>query len=1084
VTTDDEFGTADLRERVLHGWTASPARFREDANAEEDYALGGYRDRVVVELAQNAADAAVRAGVPGRLWLSLRDGVLTAANTGAPLDAAGVQALSTLRASAKRDEPGAAGRFGVGFAAVVAVSDEPSISSVLRRDQATGRPDRIAGVRWSAARTREIVSTAPALADELSRRGGRVPVLRLPFPATPADRDLTVLRGPARPGGAAMTPGGESAAAAPGQPEEEDTTAERYDTVVRLPLRDPESVERVRRALDEVGPALMLALPALEEIRLDVEGTTRTLSATHRDGTATIDGQRWRTVEAHGEIPAELLADRPAEERARPYWRLRWAVPGAGSALPGGVPAVLHAPTPSDEPLGLPALLIASFPLAPDRRHVAPGPLTDYLIERAARSYVELLRGLPATPGLLDLIPGQVAAGELDARLRRVVLSVLPETPLLPAAPHPQDDDLHPQDGDLAGVRLQRGRDAVAVDGPGELIELLAPVLPGLLPVEWPVRHPALTALGVRRMELADVVDALAGLDREPAWWHRLYEALTGAPADALGALPVPLADTTPLPGTVPPGRTGPETATRPVMDRTGHPMATDAGDRPVRMTRGPRGLLIAEPGVDPAGLAALELRFVHPQAAHPLLRRLGAIEASPRALLADPAVRAAVAGSYDTDDPELVAEAVLGLVAAAKPAPGTEPWLADLALPGEDGEVYAAGELLLPGGPLAGVVAGDAPFGVVDPALVERHGAEVLEAVGVLRTFGLVREHDVPLTDLAFDLDGEEAWADEVLARLPDQDVPPMLPELVAVRDLELVHHWEAALAMLAEPPLRAALVEPAHVVLGDGRRVAVPSYTAWWLRRHPVLAGRRPAELAAPGGDPLLAGLYDPAPPGVDPGLLHALGIRTTLAELLDEPGGAEELLTLLAEPARTVTREQLRALWSELALTEPRDLPPPARVRAVTDGVLEVVAAEDALVLDSPDLLPLLNGQPLVIGGYEGAVPLAELLEIPMAGEEFQGAVESVGREVPVPGVVAQVLPGAPETYVVHDRLIVDGVAVPWRYDGERVHAAGPGGLARGLAWAAGRWPDRLLVEAALRGPEDVPLLLAEADLDPQA
>ena len=56
----DPFGTAELRRRVLDAWTASPARFREDANAEEDYALGGYRDRVVVELAQNAADAAAR----------------------------------------------------------------------------------------------------------------------------------------------------------------------------------------------------------------------------------------------------------------------------------------------------------------------------------------------------------------------------------------------------------------------------------------------------------------------------------------------------------------------------------------------------------------------------------------------------------------------------------------------------------------------------------------------------------------------------------------------------------------------------------------------------------------------------------------------------------------------------------------------------------------------------------------------------------------------------------------------------------------------------------------------------------------
>src|SRR5260370_35565074 len=98
----DPFGTAELRRLVLDAWAASPARFREDANAEEDYALGGYRDRVVGELAQNAADAAARAGVAGRLRLTLGAGKLVAANVGAPLDAAGVAALSTLRASSKR----------------------------------------------------------------------------------------------------------------------------------------------------------------------------------------------------------------------------------------------------------------------------------------------------------------------------------------------------------------------------------------------------------------------------------------------------------------------------------------------------------------------------------------------------------------------------------------------------------------------------------------------------------------------------------------------------------------------------------------------------------------------------------------------------------------------------------------------------------------------------------------------------------------------------------------------------------------------------------------------------------------------
>ena len=54
----DPFQTAALRDGVLAAWRDSPTRFREDANAEEDLYLGGYRDRLFVELAQNAADAA------------------------------------------------------------------------------------------------------------------------------------------------------------------------------------------------------------------------------------------------------------------------------------------------------------------------------------------------------------------------------------------------------------------------------------------------------------------------------------------------------------------------------------------------------------------------------------------------------------------------------------------------------------------------------------------------------------------------------------------------------------------------------------------------------------------------------------------------------------------------------------------------------------------------------------------------------------------------------------------------------------------------------------------------------------------
>ncbi|MGH3745374.1 MAG: sacsin N-terminal ATP-binding-like domain-containing protein, partial [Mycobacteriales bacterium] len=144
--------TEHLRQRVLDAWTASPARFREDANAEED-ARTGYRDRLVVELAQNAVDAG-----GSSLLLRLDGDTLVAANTGAALSAEGVEALSTLRASAKRSGE-SVGRYGVGFAAVLAVTDAPMIGS-------RGMPS----VRWSAARTAELVAGIPPLAGELARR--------------------------------------------------------------------------------------------------------------------------------------------------------------------------------------------------------------------------------------------------------------------------------------------------------------------------------------------------------------------------------------------------------------------------------------------------------------------------------------------------------------------------------------------------------------------------------------------------------------------------------------------------------------------------------------------------------------------------------------------------------------------------------------------------------------------------------------------------------------------------------------------------------------------------------------------------
>ncbi|MGH3395294.1 MAG: hypothetical protein ACRDPO_11465, partial [Streptosporangiaceae bacterium] len=375
-------------------------------------------------------------------------------------------------------------------------------------------------------------------------------------------------------------------------------------------------------------------------------------------------------------------------------------------------------------------------------------------------------------------------------------------------------------------------------------------------------------------------------------------------------------------------------------------------------------------------------------------------------------------------------------------------------------GNARLAGELLLPGGPLAAVMAADTPFGTASSEVTERYGAETLAAAGVLATFGLLTAPEVSLDAPDLDLDQADEWAADTTARLPG-GVPPVAPEVLAVRDLELVDpaRWPQALELLAAPPLRAALVEPTRVLLADGRTADVPSYTAWWLRRHPVLGGREPASLRAAGSDPLLAGLYDEADLPADAEVARALGVRTSLAGLLAEPGGADELLDRLADAGRPVSRAQLRALWAALADAPETDAPEtdapeaeaPDRVRAVRGAEVVVADARDALVLDAPDLWPLAAGDPLVLAPLGRAARLAGLLDLALVSEEFPARVESEPRERPVPEIVAAVLPGAPGTYYAHDRLVVDGVPVPWRYADGAVHADGPDGLARGLAWA---------------------------------
>lgn len=477
---------------MLAAWSSSPTRFREDVNTEDDLRRGGYADTWVAELLQNAADAAVAAGVPGRVRAEVRDGELRVANTGAALDAAGVAALAALRASAKRDVDGATGRFGVGFAAVLAVCSAPRLVTAA------------GGVAFSAARTAaEVAALGGASAAELDR-DPRVPALRLVWPA------------------------------------DEAPPPEGYATEVRLV---PDVAGTAGDLLAELARScgdLLLALPALD--RVEVGGAVRSRTGLP-GGRVRIDGPdggRELLVVGRGPVrwALPLHGDRPA-----PYGpddgEVLHAPTASAEAL--SLPARLFAPLPLDPDR---------------RRVRADDPAVDALVGRAAGVYVDLVRAVrPERRTRLVPEPG-FPRSPLDGRLRDAIAAELARTPWLPAATGPDrppgrgggPEGAGPgEPGELAPDRaewLDLGGGA-AGDGLPELLAAADPAFARL--VASGVTPPP--GLDVDRLGPASLTERLTGVDAPPSWWRGLYALLAPVVdtvpglAGELGALPVPLAD-------------------------------------------------------------------------------------------------------------------------------------------------------------------------------------------------------------------------------------------------------------------------------------------------------------------------------------------------------------------------------------------------------------------------------------------------------------------------------------------------------------------------------------------------------------
>ncbi|MFE1596245.1 sacsin N-terminal ATP-binding-like domain-containing protein [Nocardia sp. NPDC058705] len=1086
----DPFGTAQLRAGVLAAWRDSPTRLREDSASEADLVAAGYRDRLLTELAQNAADAAAKAGVAGELIVRVLDGRLHVANTGAPLSVSGVHALTALRASGKGDTT-QVGRFGVGFTAVRSVGDEIEVRST------TG------SLRFSRTATLNALhENNIGIPDDLASIAP--PVLRLvwPVPTTP-------LAG--------------------------------TDTEIVVHLRDDIDPAALLDTMRAEAPDLLLELPALQRIRIESDEftsavTVLTTIAHHADTTA--DASRadamWATTDGAVEATAADAADAVAAARdgagaavgsaaaaanepgtlsqltitlpsgtRRTWWqyrtsRARWLLPLRAGRPVATAPDVLRAPTRSDEELSLPAILIADIPMQPDRRRLLPGAR----LAELANGYADFARALPPRDRLVLVPTPGFARSEADALLREALITELRTNSWLPvcatrdrtstdsselrssddesfssstqfdtavSAPNSAPDlaNLLASDEQLASANgapsdtARSGRSAAedlpdlealfasddsvtsgsshraaghgesAISGDPfaqdesdpywrtrgdvpcstptrasvfpdltpELAAMLAEITGPLVIPELSGRagQDKLSVLDVHRLGPAAVAERSSGLDREPRWWRRFYAALEpfvvdNRTAEEFGALAVPLTD----------GRlvTGPRTV---VLDDQ---------------------LTVAVP--------VHWARLVHPDATHPLLGRLGARSASSDDLLTDPALRDLL--EHDPADPDTVA-AVLRLAPFASPS-ALPDWLGMLELPDDTGELRPADELLLPGAPLARVLADDAPFATIADTTVAEYGEPALRAIGVGWGFAVLTDPEPIGPD--HDLDDEQSWW-----RSLSEDPR----ELTAVRDLDLVDEdrWPEALRhLLSEPRTRALLTDR------DG-------YTTWWLHRHAHIDGIPLGRLHHPDDNEFAGLLPTFDVPGIDGADLDALRPVLVRPDVMSA-ALAEELLDALADPSKTPAPEVIARTNARLAaavaagVLDPRELDLPEQVRALSGDVID---ASTAMVLDEPCFGLVVPPNRLIVGDTEHAEALATLLDLPLVSEEVSAEVLGNGRRstwaaAPL-GVVLRQLWSPQnttgelvlhETLEVHLRGALSGtVRVPWWCEGDVIHVQAP-------------------------------------------
>ena len=410
VGTDGELAAhvSEESRRTLESYRAQPNLIAEHAAVEQDTAQGGYQHRQLFELVQNSADAiwADSGGrenpdgaiglAGGRVEVRLTRDFLYCADDGEPIRQDGVRALMFSHLSTKRGTS-QIGTFGMGFKAVLGVSDSPEFFS------------RSGSFRFDRDNARKRVRAIEPNAESY-------PVLRIPEPIDPVhsskhDSVLSEL----------MSWG---------------------SNIVRLPLL-PGARKDLSEQMRAFPSEVLLFVVHVRRLTLaDDTGATQTGGASRvlelkrsEDSYRLADGNKisqWRLFIRTHALSSDARADgRAGDDQDEVH--ISWAAPVDRLNRPGKFWAYF----PTNTASLVPGILNAPWKTNEDRQNLLTGRYNEELIDAAAELIVESLSDLstdddPARH--LDALPRRQEAGDSDHvnRLRKRLFTALEDQPIVP----------------------------------------------------------------------------------------------------------------------------------------------------------------------------------------------------------------------------------------------------------------------------------------------------------------------------------------------------------------------------------------------------------------------------------------------------------------------------------------------------------------------------------------------------------------------------------------------------------------------------------------------------------------------------